>query len=403
MKKRYIALPLLALVLGAGWFLAQQNSSAQATYRTAVVDTGDITQSVAANGTLNPVTLVSVGTQISGTVIRLHADYNSKVKAGDLLAELDPALIESNIANLQASIRAARSNAALAKIKLDRARKLVDREFVVRNQLDEAQQTYDAATAQIAGLEAQLKKEQTNLGYTRIRAPIDGIVISRSVDLGQTVAASLQTPTLFQIARDLTQMQIDTAVAEADVGQVQVDMPVNYTVDAFPGKAFTASVKQIRLNPTIQQNVVTYNVVLAADNPDGLLMPGMTAQTRIVLSTREHVLRVPNAALRYKPDSANKNGASNAEARRANGNDTSDKSKGDERKGRDPQQVRDPHQARVYVLDANHQAQRRAIRTGVTDQSFTEVVEGLQAGDTVIVGEANSSKDAARAFNVRLF
>lgn len=403
MKKRYIALPLLALVLGAGWFLAQQNSSAQATYRTAVVDTGDITQSVAANGTLNPVTLVSVGTQISGTVIRLHADYNSKVKAGDLLAELDPALVESNIANLQASIRAARSNAELAKIKLDRARKLVDREFVVRNQLDEAQQTYDAATAQIAGLEAQLKKEQTNLGYTRIRAPIDGIVISRSVDLGQTVAASLQTPTLFQIARDLTQMQIDTAVAESDVGQVQVDMPVNYTVDAFPGKAFTASVKQIRLNPTIQQNVVTYNVVLAADNPDGLLMPGMTAQTRIVLSTREHVLRVPNAALRYKPDSANKNGASNAEARRANGNDASDKSKGDERKGRDPQQVRDPHQARVYVLDANHQAQPRAIRIGVTDQSFTEVVEGLQAGDMVIVGEASSSKDAAKAFNVRLF
>lgn len=350
-------------VVAAYFALAKPTSDAPQRYRSAPVERGEIVQTVASNGTLNPVTLVNVGTQISGTIQRLHADFNQPVKAGQVLAELDPALIRANLADLEATLGNARAAEALAHTKLRRTEALIARNFLSSSQLDDDRQALHAAAASRRSAEAKLQRERTNLGYTVIRAPIDGVVIARSVDLGQTVAASFQTPTLFQIARDLTKMQIDTSVAEADVGAIRVGQPASFTVDAYPGRAFPARVRQIRLNPTIQQNVVTYNVVLATDNPDGVLLPGMTAQARIEIARKAEVLRIPNAALRFRPEAGKP-----AESR--------------ERPGRAPG-------AAVYRLDAQGQLERVPVTTGLSDRSHTELVDGpLADGEALVVGDA---------------
>jgi HlyD family secretion protein len=357
----WLVLPALLLAAAAGYFLLKNDGPPPAQYRTAPVERGEVVQSVAANGTLNPVTLVNVGTQISGTIQRLHADFNQPVQAGQVLAELDPALTRANLADLEAILANTRAAEALARTKLARSEALVARNFISPSQLDDDRQALTAASAARRSAEAKLQRERTNLGYTVIRAPITGVVVARSVDVGQTVAASFQTPTLFQIAQDLTKMQIDTAVAEADVGAIRVDQPASFTVDAYPGQRFSARVKQIRLNPTIQQNVVTYNVVLATDNPDKLLLPGMTAQARIEIARKAEVLRIPNAALRFRPE------AKNGEARQ-----------------------RPPGQpgAVVYRLDAEGKLERVAVTTGLTDRSHTEQVEGpLSEGMELVVGE----------------
>ena len=366
MKKRsslwFLAVAVLLAIAG-GYFLLRNSGPTPPQYRTAPVERGEVVQTVAANGTLSPVTLVNVGTQISGTIQRLHADFNQPVKAGQVLAELDPALIRANLADLEAILANTRAAEAVARTKLARSESLVARNFISPSQLDDDRQALTAATAARRSAEAKLRREETNLGYTVIRAPINGVVVARSVDVGQTVAASFQTPTLFQIAQDLTKMQIDTAVAEADVGAIRVDQPASFTVDAYPGRRFTARVKQIRLNPTIQQNVVTYNVVLATDNPDGLLLPGMTAQARIEIARKAGVLRIPNAALRFRPEAV-KNG------------ETRERPAG--RPG-----------AAVYRLNAEGGLERVPVNTGLTDRSHTEQVEGpLTEGMELVVGEA---------------
>jgi HlyD family secretion protein len=365
MKKRsrlWFLAPLLLLAVVSGYFLLRNGGPAPAQYRTAPVERGEVVQTVAANGTLSPVTLVNVGTQISGTIQRLHADFNQPVKAGQVLAELDPALIRANLADLEATLANTRAAENVARSKLARSEALVARHFISPTQLDDDRQSLIAATAARRSAEAKLQREQTNLGYTIIRAPINGVVVARSVDVGQTVAASFQTPTLFQIAQDLTKMQIDTAVAEADVGSIRVDQPASFSVDAYPGRRFSARVRQIRLNPTIQQNVVTYNVVLATDNPDGLLLPGMTAQARIEIARKAEVLRIPNAALRFRPEVA--------------------------RNGESRERPAKPGAA-VYRVDAEGRLERVPVTTGLTDRSHTELVEGpLADGMELVVGEA---------------
>ena len=377
---KIIGLVALAALAGGGYWMQQKNTAegAKPKYRTQPLDRGTIAQRINANGTLNPVTVVNVGTQISGTVTRLHADFNSAVKKGQILAELDPALLQAQIAQSEANRRSMMATWTLAKTTLERNQSLRDRGFISDSALDSARRDVDSAVAQIASLKAQIDRDRTNLSYSVIRSPINGIVVDRTIDVGQTVAASFQTPTLFKIARDLQAMQIDTSVAEADIGNIKPGMPVAFTVDAFRDREFTGRVRVIRLNPTVQQNVVTYNVVIDVRNDTGVLLPGMTAQVSIVTQRRDNVLRLPNAALHFKP-------SEDADA------------KAPPRRG-----------SRVYTLSENGDLIPVDVRTGIADTRFTEVIgDNPKEGDAVVVREISNDRGAPAAgspnFRMRLF
>lgn len=388
-KKRLIIGLLTITVLGVGlllWIRGGQSNGPS--WVTAPVDRGEVVQRVAANGTLNPVVLVNVGTQISGTVIRLHTDFNKPVKAGQLLAELDPSNLEAQIRQTEASLASARASLELVSSVLKRNEQLKRNGFVSDGALDSVRKDVAAASAQVAQLEAQLARDQTNLGYSRIRSPIDGIVVNRGIDVGQTVAASFQTPTLFQIARDLTQMQIDTSVAEADVGGISPGQPVRFTVDAFREQEFTAKVRMVRLNPTTQQNVVTYNVVIDVHNQSGLLLPGMTAQVSILTNRQENVLRIPAGALRFRPPTEPVKPQGGAVS---NGNADQAKAKS---------AAVNP---RVYLVGADGKLQAREIKVGVSDGRYVQVLEGLEAGEAVVTRAASSQSGPASGFRFRMF
>jgi HlyD family secretion protein len=375
-KANYILWPFILLLLGGGYYYWTQlnPAGAQEKYKTESVDRGNVVQVLTANGTLNPVVLVNVGTQVSGTILKLHADFNSRVSAGQVLAELDPALFDAQLKQSEANLNSALASLKLAQTKEARTRDLVGQNFIAQAELDAAVQALDAARAQVNVVRAQLDKDKTNLRYTVIRSPISGVVIARNVDVGTTVAASFQTPTIFQIAQDLKDMQIDTSLAEADIGAVKVGLPVRFSVDAFAERNFNGTVKQVRLNPTIQQNVVSYNVVVAADNSEGVLMPGMTARVSVTASRRENVLRVPNTALRFKPKDAN----------------TETKPQGRREAG-----------AKVYKL-INEQLQAVTIKTGISDNTYTEITDGdLKLGDKLVTREIAPKDDKASSFRLR--
>ncbi len=368
------ALGLIVLVvLGAAGYAAYRQYFAAASelqYRTQAVEKGDIKQVVSANGTINPVTLVNVGTQVSGTVKKLYVDFNSKVEKGQILLELDDALLAAQQKQSQANALSAAASLELATANETRVRSLFEQEYASRLELDTAVQARKAAAAQLQLAHAAVEKDRANLAYTVIRSPVSGVVVDRSVDVGQTVAASLQTPTLFKIAQDLSKMQIDANFAEADIGNIRVAQPVKFTVDAFAGRNFKGEVKLIRLSPTVQQNVVTYDVVVGVDNPEQILMPGMTAYVSIAVEERKDVLLVPNAALRFKP--------ANAEAIKRNAGDAA-------AKGGKPK--RDAFSGTVHVLQGGALVPV-SVTLGITDNRNTEIVGGdLKPGDQVVVGD----------------
>lgn len=383
-KKILLVLAMVSLGLG-GFYLWLGGKPTQPKWVTVSVDQGAIVQRVSANGTLNPVELVNVGTQISGTVRSLLVDFNARVKAGQLLAELDPSILEAQIRASEANLAAARATLRNAELSLKRNENLRDRGFVSEGALDVLRKDVDTAAAQVMQIEAQVSRDKTNLGYSRIRSPIDGVVVNRGIDIGQTVAASFQTPTLFQIARDLTKMQIDTSVSEADVGAIVPKLPVRFTVDAFRDREFNASVRMVRLNPTSVQNVVTYNVVIDVDNKDGVLLPGMTAQVSVVTNQKENVLRVPSAALRFRPpEESAASGSAPPGNRRGGGNAGGS--------------------TRVYMQDADGKLVPREIKIGISDGRFVEVLEGLAAGDLVVTRSANSTNSGPTSgFRFRMF
>ena len=367
---KYSLFGTLLLLAGGGYFYLGKTraSDAEARYRTLAVERSDLTQLASANGTLNPVVLVNVGTQVSGTVKKWYADFNDHVKEGQKLLELDPAIYQAQVNQSVANLAAARSQSKLATANEVRARELFRQEYISRQDLDAAVQALEAARAQVALVEAQLTRDRTNLGYSVIRSPVNGVVVSREVDIGKTVAASLQTPTLFKIAQDLAKMQIDTSYAEADVGNLKVGQQATFRVDAFPNRSFRGAVKQVRLNPTTQQNVVTYDVVIAVDNPEQILMPGMTAYVNILVAQRKDVLLVPNAALRFRPADAGPRRADKPAEGRGDGKGKPEGPSGT-----------------VYVL-RNEQPQAVRISLGITDSRMTEATGGdLKAGDAVIV------------------
>ncbi len=381
MNRRWWWLPVLALAAGAVVVWRAQEPPAQQRYRTQAVDRGDVVQAISANGTLNPVTLVQVGTQVSGTVQKIYADFNDQVSAGQVLAELDPSLLGAKVKQSEAGLQNAEATLALARSTLKRNQSLAEKKLLSGAELETAEEQVKVAAAQVKLAEAQLEHDRTNLRYTVIRSPIAGVVVARNVDIGQTVAASFQTPTLFQIAQDLREMQIDTSVAEADVGALQVGQTVRFTVDAFPDRTYEGRIRQVRLNPTIQQNVVTYNVVVAADNREGRLMPGMTAHVLIPVAERRGVLRVPNAALSFRPKPEELGaGAPPGPPAAAAGEG-----------------------ATVYVLDRGTLRPVR-VRAGISDNTLTEVVEGeLKPGDLVVTRAIGARQEGGGSgFRIRV-
>ena len=365
MKKKptfWIILIILIAAAGLGYTYFFKGKGPAVRYRTARVEQGSISAYVTANGTVNPVITVLVGSQVSGTIQKLYADYNTRVKTGDLVAQIDPAIFQAQVAqakakvenakatflNAQADISTARANVEASKANVLKAKVSVDdakrnlgrslelyrRNLIATSDRDTAQTAYDSAVALFAAAQAQEKASdaqlesakakleaaragikqaeaeldltQLNLDHTKITAPVTGIVISRNVDVGQTVAASLQAPTLFTIAQDLTEMQVDTNMSEADVGRVAVGQDATFTVDAFPQTTFRGKVTEIRNAPVTIQNVVTYNVVIQVKNPELKLRPGMTANASILVAHKDNILRIPNAALRFRPDFAKK-------------------------------------------------------------------------------------------------
>lgn len=377
---------LAAIVIAIGayyfWHVKQQPSTTER-YKTERVSKGDITQTVSANGTLNPVVLVNVGTQVSGTVKKLYADFNDRVKRGQILVELDDSLFQAQVKQSEANVSSAEASLALASANAVRTRDLFAQEYVSKQELDQSEQALRAAQAQLALSKAQLQKDRTNLGYTVIRSPVSGVVVDRQIDVGQTVAASFQTPTLFKIAQDLRQMQIDSSFAEADVGDIRESQLVRFTVDAFPSRSFQGRVKQIRLNPTTQQNVVTYDVVVSVNNPEEILLPGMTAYVNITTAKRNDVLLVPNAALRFKPKE-------NVDRVRNRGN----------------VDQQDGNHGTVYVLQGQNLKAINVV-TGITDNRFTEILSGpLKIGDAVVVEDTQMSgaeEGSSNRFRMRLF
>ena len=354
-------------------------------YRSAVVDNGNIIQTVTATGTINPVALINVGSQVSGTVVELKADFNDHVKKGQVLLKLDPTIFNAQIRQVEASLASAQASMRLAQSNFERNQRLVAQNYVSTLTLDQSRRELDVAKANIKLAEAQLARAQADLNNSVIRAPIDGVVIKRTIDLGQTVAASFTTPNLFQIARDLTKMQIDTSVSEADVGALRDGQPARFVVDAYPDREFDASMRQFRLAPNVVQNVVTYNVVLDVENKQELLKPGMTAQVRLVVGNRDNVMRIPTAALRFRLSDEElekeakklkeKSGKeAPAQAAASDEDDLSFRSKSEATR-----------QYKIYKLDARNQPVPADIKIGLSNFRFTEVVSGdLKKGDKVV-------------------
>jgi HlyD family secretion protein len=379
-----LSLALLA-VIGVAWWLA--TAEAPVRYTTALVTRGAVTRAVTATGTVNPVLTIIVGAYDSGVIQDLQCDYNTQVKKGQICAKIDPrpyqTVVDQNKANLavaKAQLEKDKANLAYTKLGLDRAAKLVQTNAVSQDTYDNAKSTYDQALATIAFDEATIQQRQAaldaaqvNLDYTNIVSPVDGTVVSRNVTMGQTVAASFQTPTLFLIATDLTKMQVDTNVSESDIGGIKDGNKGIFTVDAYPKRTFEGTVTEVRQSPQTVQNVVTYDVVVSIDNSDLALKPGMTAANRIITDQRADVLRVPSQALRYAPVTAGGTRRTGTSART----------------GQAPQ-------ARVWVL-RDGKPVRVAVTAGLDDDTYTEIVKGdLKADDQVIIAEqrTNSSKAA---------
>ena len=386
------------VIAGGYWKCSQGGKKEEVAYETAAVEVGDLTETVAANGTLNPVTLVNVGTQVSGTVRELHTDFNQRVRAGQVLLVLDDRIYSASVRQLTANLRSATAQAELAAGNLKRGEAVFAKGVISQQDVEQLRQLATSAAAQREVVAAQLDRERTNLGYTVIRSPVSGVVVSREVDIGQTVAASFQTPTLFKIAQDLSKMQINGSFAEADIGRLSPGLGVKFTVDAYPERTFAGAIREVRLQPKTVQNVVNYDVVVSVDNPDFKLLPGMTAYVNVLLSESKGVLRVPSSAFRFKPPTKPSDIAD-----KGKGKDESKRRMGGGMNGQRPDGAARDKEGRLrplYVLRGK-ELERVMVRTAATDKRFVEILPGtLKAGDLVVTG---ISGDAGRGPRMRMF
>lgn len=403
-KKLYLVVVIIAL-LSIG-FLYLRNEKGEGKYITAEVVRGYVSEVVTATGTLNAVVTVQVGSQVTGRIKTLNADFNSQVKKGQVVAEIDPdpfqARVDRENAGLtaaKASVSTAHANLEKAKVDLEDAKRSLKRtnELFIRgiiseNDKDVAQTRYDSALAEVKAQEASyenalaqveqakasLKSAESDLSYTKIISPVDGIVISRNVDVGQTVSASLQAPTLFVIAENLTKMQVNASVVEADIGKVSVGQKATFTVDAFIDKKFTGEVTQVRNAPITVQNVVTYDVIIGVENSDLKLKPGMTANVSILTAYKDNTLKIPNAAFRFRPDfDGNKEPFGIISTYRESTKN----------------EKRNDGGTYVWTISKNGKPTAVPVKIGITDGNFTEILDGnLKEGDQIIIGVASKEK-----------
>src|SRR6184192_3511891 len=380
--KRFI--PWVALVVGlliVASVVRQCRNGGAGNYQIATVTRGPITQAVTATGTLNPVVNVQVGSQVSGNISKLFVDFNSQVKAGQVVAQIDPALFQAAVTQAEGDVASAQAGLELAKLNAKRTQDLFARKTSSQADLDQAMANLHQGEANVKIKQGALDKVKADLEHCTITSPIDGVVISRSVDVGQTVAASLQAPVIFQIANDLAKMQIDSNVAEADVGVLEVGQDVDFTVDAFPMRTFHGKVVQVRNAPITVQNVVTYDTVIGVSNPDLKLKPGMTANVSIIAARKDNVLQIKNAALRYRPTEAGATEMGSRSPSSRGGRGSS---------GRE----RTTSERTVYVLSGSRPTPVQ-IKTGISDGVVTEVVEGLKGGDGVVTAEMAAKSQPA--------
>lgn len=370
-KKRFVITALVAIAVIGGTITSSAIKN-RVHYETTPITQCTITQVVEASGTINPVNTVSVGSTVSGLIKAIYVDYNSIVKKGQLLAQIDPANFEAAVQQNQAQINSAESDMAKIQAVTEMSRKtyyryknLYKKNFIAKSELDQAESDYLSNLAQIGAARAKInqarasyKTAMTNLGYTKIIAPVDGTIISREIDLGQPVAASFQAPELFTIAQDLTKMQIEVNVSEADIGKVKEGQQVTYTLDGYPDRLFYGKVTQVRISPTTVSNVVTYSVIVGVDNKDLTLKPGMTANVSIITSKSENILCAPSVALKYTPETDGKK-----------------------------------YQSQGLWILANNKPQRIDIETGASDDTNIEVKsDKIKIGDKVIIGASNQVK-----------
>lgn len=386
MRRVYLYSAIVVVVAIGAFFLWPSSSASTASYRTEAVSRGSVAQAISANGTLKPVKVVNVGAQISGRIAALHADFNDNVVEGQTLAELDDSLLKAQLAQSEAQLASAEAQLKLAEVNDARARNLASRGAGAKADADTAAANLGIAQAAVGAARAKVEIDRVNLSYAVIASPVSGVVMSRDVDVGQTVAASLSAPQIFSIAQDLSKMQIDTTVAEADVGAIKAGMPATFRVDAFPGRSFTGTVKQVRLNATTESNVVSYNVVIEVENADLTLLPGMTAYVQITIATQDDTLRVANAALRFKPEAA----ASSSSGDRSGGSGG-----GGRRQQQGGGDAAAANMKTIYVLDGSTPRPVR-VSTGVSDGKVTAVAsDELKEGDLVIIGNAAADAPAA--------
>lgn len=400
---RSVWIPSAAVIVLAGFFLALRSRADSPQFTTAAVDRGDIADVVGATGILQAVVTVQVGSQVSGNIEELHADFNSTVKKDQVIARLDPSSFQARLAQAKANLTVARANVARSQAAIDdtqqkyrRAQELAGENLLPATDLETARANHESAVAQLRAstasaeqAEASLHQAEVDLQHTVIRTPIDGVVLARNVDVGQTVAASLQAPTLFVIANDLSRMQVNASVDEADIGRIHTGQDVTFRVDAYPDRTFRGRVEQVRLQPVTVNNVVTYNTIITVDNEDLKLMPGMTATVSVEIAKRDDVLRIPAAALRYRPE-----GFEDERPR--------DQARGERRGQRGEKKEGGPGQAedggsrpgRVFLPGPDGKPEPRPIRLGLSDGRFVEVVEGLEEGASVITADGGGARTA---------
>lgn len=382
-RSRYIVVVVVVVLLAIGGYTYWRHGQGdgQNQYVTEPIERGSVASTVTATGALNPVTSVQVGTYVSGPIKALYADFNSPVKKGQLVAKIDPQpflvkvqAAEANLANAHAKVEKDRADLEFKRLTLGRNRELLAKNLIAQSDLDTAKSNYDQAVAQVnldkAGIqqaEASLQEARINLAYTDITSPVDGVVVSRNVDVGQTVAASFQTPTLFLIAQDLTKMQVDSNVSESDIGAVRAGQPATFTVDAYPGKVFTGAVAQVRNAPITVQNVVTYDVVVAVDNPELELKPGMTASVAVITARRDDVLKIPLRAVRFNPERK----------------PSTEPTQGQDGAARQPQRR---GESTVWVAQPDRTLRKVEVKLGVRDDQYAELLsDHLESGDELAV------------------
>ena len=400
---------VLLIAVSLGLYFSER-ADKEPKYRSESVQRGTVVATVTATGTLSALTTVAVGSQVSGIISKRYVDFNSKVTKGQLLAEIDPTTFNAQLDQQRANLEKARVEARNAQVAFDRSKNLLANQLIARSDYDTAEANLLSAQAAVHQAEAAVRQAETSLTYTKIYSPIDGVVVDRQIDIGQTVAASFQAPTLFTIAQDLTRMQVSTNIDEADIGKIHAGIDAEFTVDAFPEKIYHGTISEVRLSPQTVQNVVTYPVLIQVPNDNLELKPGMTANVTVPYETKYGVLRIPNAALRFKPETTDTQAASGSgptnvtsgQGSSQSGQQRSGQRSGRQSAGRPGQEAgaashwRHQGQAHgqtntVYEMDPTGTLRPVTVLTSITDGNYTAVEGGnLKEGDNVVIGLATT-------------